>query len=224
MTPSRTWPALGLRAASPFRLGLLLLLAFLLAALPALARNIDAEKFGQNLIDRGFAILADNSGGDKARRAQFHDFVLQNVDARKTALFTLGNYRRSAPEDQVEAFVTAFRDYATTLYETRLEERRKQELKVVGSLDNKPGDVTVNAEAKDPNSTEPVRIALRLLGSSGNYKVVDVQAAGVWLSIEQRDQFATFLSKHNGDLKALTSHLAAQTASMRGKSAPANTN
>jgi phospholipid transport system substrate-binding protein len=208
-----------------FWLNQVLVLAFLVAALPALAGNSDAEKYAQHLIDRGFAILEDNSGGDAARRARFHDFVLQNVDARKTALFTLGQYRRGAPETDVEAFVTAFRDYATNLYETRLEERKKQELKVVGSVDNKPGDVTVNAAAKDPNASEPVRIALRLLGSPGNYKVVDVQAAGVWLSIEQRDQFATFLAKHNGDLKALTSHLIAQTAEMRGgKRAPSNTN
>ena len=99
-----------------------------------------------------------------------------------------------------------------------LEERQEQQVRVTGSVDNKPGDVTVNAEAKDPNSasSEPAKIALRLLGSPGNYKVVDVQAAGVWLSIEQRDSFATFLSRNNGDVKALTRHLIGQTAQIRG--------
>jgi phospholipid transport system substrate-binding protein len=196
--------------------------ALAFAALPALAADKAAESYAQGLIDRGFALLKDNSGGDAARRARFHAFVLQNVDAEKTALFTLGQYRRGAGEDVLRPFVDAFREYATAVYESRLEERQAQELKVVGSVENKAGDVTVNAEAKDANAAEPVRIGLRLLGSGGNYKVVDVQAAGIWLSIEQRDQFATFLSKNNGDIKVLTAHLIEQTKQVRaGKKAPA---
>jgi ABC-type transporter MlaC component len=217
MAQSSTYSTPGFRAIGRLRLfSSAFLFAVLLAVLPALAANGEAEKFAQSLIDRGFAILRDNSGGEDSRRTRFHEFVLQNVDARKTALFTLGQYRRGASEDAVESFVNAFRDYATAVYEARLEERQAQELRVVGSIDNKPGDVTVTAQANDPNTTEPVKIALRLLGSSGNYKVVDVQAAGVWLSIEQRDQFSTFLSTNNGDVKALTSHLISQTAQIRG--------
>lgn len=182
---------------------------------PAAAANPDAERFTQGLIDRGFAILRDKSGGDAARKARFHEFVLQNVDADKTALFTLGQYRRGASQTDLASFMTAFRDYATAVYEARLEERQAVQLKVVGSVENKPGDVTVTSEA-ETNSGEPVKIGFRLMGSNGSYKVVDVQAAGIWLSIEQRDQFSTFLSKNNGDVKALTANLVQQTARVRG--------
>lgn len=185
------------------------------AVQPVAAANPDAEKFTQGLIDRGFALLRDQSGGDAARKARFHDFVLQNVDAEKTALFTLGQYRRGAAEADLAAFVSAFRDYATAVYEARLEERKAVQLKVVGSTENKPGDVTVTSQA-DTNSGEPVKIGFRLLGSGSAYKVVDVQAAGIWLSIEQRDQFSTFLSKNNGDIKALTANLIQQTGRIRG--------
>lgn len=185
------------------------------AVQPAAAANPDAEKFTQSLIDRGFSILRDKSGGEAARKARFHEFVLQNVDAEKTSLFTLGQYRRNAPEADLAAFTAAFRDYATAVYEARLEERQAVQLKVVGSTDNKPGDVTVMSQA-DSGSGEPIKIGFRLLGSNGSYKVVDVQAAGIWLSIEQRDQFSTFLSKNNGDIKALTANLIQQTSRIRG--------
>jgi phospholipid transport system substrate-binding protein len=190
-----------------------------LVAQPA-AAGADAEKHMQALIDRGFAILQDESGGEAASKARFHTFVVENIDTEKTGLFALGHYRRNANPADLGPYAVAFREYVTAVYEARLAERREQSLKVVGSIDNKPGDVTVTAQADDPNATDPVKIAFRLNGSNGAYKVVDVRAAGVWLSIEQRDAFATFLSKNNGDIKALTADLTARTQKVRasGKS------
>jgi phospholipid transport system substrate-binding protein len=224
MTQSSTRLPFGIQTLRSFILVSVLVLGTALNAAAAFAGDQAAEQFAQNLIDRGLGILRDNSGGDVARKSRFHDFVVQNVDAQKTALFTLGQYRRGASAEAVEPFVNAFREYATAVYEARLEERKALPLKVVGSVENKPGDVTVNTEAKDPNASEPARIALRLLGSSGSYKVVDVQAAGIWLSIEQRDQFATFLSKHNGDIKALTADLIEQTKRIRSGGRSPDTN
>src|SRR5262245_26511691 len=109
----------------------------------------DAEKYMQGVIDQGFSILSEKTGDDAARKAKFHTFVLQHVDAEKTALFALGQYRRGASDADLAPYVAAFRDYITAVYEARLGERQTQELKVVGSVDNKAGDVTVNAQAKD---------------------------------------------------------------------------
>ena len=37
--------------------------------------------------------------------------------------------------------------------------------------------------------------------------MVDVAVAGVWLSLEQRDQFTAFLGQNNGNVRALIAHL-----------------
>lgn len=182
-------------------------LVALASAGPAFADR-DAEAFAQGLIDRGVGILRNTS--DPQRRAKFRDFILAYADARKTAMFTLGNYRRGASDADVEAFVKAFTDFATAVYESRLDQYKGQTLKVTGSIDNKPGDVTVNMVVVDPAAREPLRVAFRLLGGGGNYRFVDIQVAGIWLSVEQRDQFAGYLSKNNGSVPALTAHLNAQ--------------
>ena len=183
----------------------------------AVANNADAEAFTQHLVDQGVAILRNTS--DPARRAKFREFITQYADARRTAQFTLGNYRRTASDADVESFIKAFQDYATAVYESRLDQYKGQTLKVVGSTDNKPGDVTVNTQVVDPNAREPLRVAFRLLGSSGNYRFVDVLVAGIWLSVEQRDQFAAFLSQHGGNVPALTAHLQTQTAEINSGAA-----
>jgi phospholipid transport system substrate-binding protein len=187
----------------------------LASAGPALADR-DAEVFAQGLIDRGVGILRNTA--DPQRRAKFREFILAYADARKTALFTLGNYRRGASEADVEAFVKAFTDFATAVYESRLDQYKGQTLKVTGSIDNKPGDVTVNMIVVDPGARDPLRVAFRLLGGNSNYRFVDVQVAGIWLSVEQRDQFASYLSKNNGSVPSLTAHLNSQARSMMASS------
>jgi phospholipid transport system substrate-binding protein len=188
-----------------------------LASTQAASTNRDAEAFAQNTIDRGLAILRDEGADAERKREAFHAFVLPLVDARKTALFTLGVYRKGAPDSVIEPFVAAFTDYSTAIYEMRLDEYKNAVVKVTGSIDNKPNDVTVDALAEAPNLREPVRLAFRLLGSNGSYKIVDVQVAGIWLSVEQRDQFASMLANNNGDIPALTSSLIDRTAQMRAK-------
>lgn len=185
--------------------------ASLMSVAPASAGQ-DAEVFAQRLIDQGVNILRNT--GDPARRAKFRDFITQYADARKTALFTLGNYRRGANDADLEAFVTAFTAYATAVYESRLDQYKGQTLKVVGSIDNKPNDVTVNMIVVDPNATNPLRVAFRLLGGNSNYRFVDIQVEGIWLSIDQREQFSAFLSKNNGSIPRLTAHLQAQAQQM----------
>jgi len=188
-------------------LAVLVVAASWMSVAPANAGQ-DAEAFAQRLIDQGVGILRNTS--DPARRTKFRDFITQYADARKTAIFTLGNYRRGAADADIEDFVKAFTAYATAVYESRLDQYKGQTLKVVGSIDNKANDVTVNMIVVDPNATNPLRVAFRLLGGNNAYRFVDIQVEGIWLSIDQREQFAAFLSKNNGNIPRLTAHLQTQ--------------
>jgi phospholipid transport system substrate-binding protein len=61
---------------------------------------------------------------------------------------------------------------------------------------------------------EPIRVAFRLAGA-GTYKIIDIQVEGIWLSVEQRDQFASILGQNNGNIGALTAILNERTKNMR---------
>jgi phospholipid transport system substrate-binding protein len=178
------------------------------------AADQGAEAFAQSLTDQGFAILRE--GGEEGQKLErFHAFIVSQLDARKAALFTLGHYRRGASEGVLADFVSAFADYSTAVYETHLVDYSAATIRITGSLVNKPGDITVNAVATGANLREPLRIAFRITGASGTYKLVDVQVAGIWLSVEQRDQFASVLSQSNGNIAALTASLKERTNRLR---------
>ncbi|HAH10602.1 MAG TPA: hypothetical protein DCL54_09090 [Alphaproteobacteria bacterium] len=196
------------------RLAPALLAASMMLILASRSSAANPEVFTQGLIDQGVAILADKSGGVKARNERFRDFLLKYADTRTSALFTLGSYRRGASEADLNDFVDAFKDYATAVYEKRLEQYAGQTLKVTGSTKNKDGDFTVNA-VEAGNNPQPLKVAFRLMGQEGNYRFVDVNVAGVWLSIEQRDQFASFLGANGGKIPALSANLRQQASNIR---------
>src|SRR4051812_44771343 len=54
----------------------------------------NAEQFVGGLLEQTSQVLRDNNAGDAARRDRLHQVVMQNLDARNTALFALGRYQR----------------------------------------------------------------------------------------------------------------------------------
>src|SRR6185295_3257312 len=123
-------------------------------------------------------------------------------------------YQRNLDPRVVEEYVAAFTDYITALYEARLRAFRTFDFRIVTSIDAGQGDTTVITQASPPREfrgRQSVRIWLRLSRATGQFKINDVQIAGIWVSMYQREEFARRLSS-NADLRALTSYLAYQAA------------
>lgn len=213
MTSRPTPPVLSLAApATTFRLAVLslvLVLAAAFAAVPARA-STPAEHFVQTNIEKGLHILNDKSLSKTTKRDEFRSLLVGLADIRRTALFTLGAARRTAHPHDVNAFVDAFRNYAIAVYQSRLSAYSGQTLKVTGSTERAPGDYVVSTVLVDPNGSsdkQPIQVDFRVDKGKGSFKVLDVSVVGVWLAIEERDQFTAFLAQHNNSVPALTKHL-----------------
>jgi ABC-type transporter MlaC component len=175
---------------------------------PLAAANQDAEAFTQRTIDEGLSILREGS----SKGSRFHDFILQHADATKAAMFTIGPYKNGASKSDLDAFVDAYREYQFALYARSLDKYKDKSLKVTGSVDNKPGDVTVNTIVQDGHSSDKaLRVAFRLAAAGGSYKFTDVQVEGAWISQSQLEQFRAILNRNGGSIPALTSEIQAKT-------------
>ncbi|HEY3776560.1 MAG TPA: ABC transporter substrate-binding protein [Rhizomicrobium sp.] len=194
-------------------------------ALPAMAQTAaglsGAESYISANVQKGLSILNSHSIPDVQRRAEFRDFLTSLTDIRRIAVFTLGAARRTASPAQVDAFVNAFRNYAVAVYESRLKAYAGQYLKVVGGTQHGPNDYIVKTVLVDPTGRteqqgEPIEVDFRVDDSNGHYVVIDAAIAGVWLALEERDQFTAFLEENNNNLGALISHLNMLTNRLRG--------
>jgi phospholipid transport system substrate-binding protein len=193
-------------------------LAFLLVAAPAAAAS-PAETFVSQNIDKGLQILNNRSLSSGQRASQFQTFLEGLTDLGRIAKFTLGNARRGAPDADVAAFDAAFRNYAYAVYQSRLSAYTGQSLKVTGSTERSADDIIVKTVLVDPKQSgqQPLEVDFRVRSDTGRMAIVDVAIAGVWLAIEERDQFSAFLGQHNGDIKQLVTHLNQLTAQLKAK-------
>ena len=191
----------------------------LLTARPAAAANV-AEAFVGDNIHKGLEILNNKKLSTAQRRDQFESFLLGLVDVRRIGLFTLGQYRRTAPPEDVDAFIAAFKNYAVAAYQSYFAKYSGQTLKVTGSTERAPTDFIVATQLIDPGTNQPpLEVDFRVRTDTGKPVLVDVSVSGIWLSLEERDQFVAFLGQNNGNVRTLIAHLSDMAVNL-GK--PAN--
>ena len=183
-----------------------------LTALPSAAAPTGAESFVQANVSKGLAILNNKGASTEQRRSQFETFILGLTDMHRIANFTLGQYRRGASQADQDAFAAAFQSYAIAVYQSYFAKYSGQSLRVTGSQEHAPGDTIVQTQMVDPNDhsgQQPLEVDFRVLSDNGKFVVIDFSVAGVWLAIEERDQFSSFLGQNGGSIPTLIKHLAA---------------
>ncbi len=184
--------------------------AMLFTGLPAMAAANPAEDFVQDNIHKGLELLNNKQLSPDQRRVQFEGFLLGLTDMKRIADFTLGQYRRSASPADLAAFENAFQNYAVAVYQSYFAKYAGQTLKVTGSQTRAADDFIVATQLIDPNDNsgqQPLEVDFRVRTDSGKTVVVDFSVAGIWLALEERDQFTAFLGQNNGNIHTLISHL-----------------
>ena len=92
-----------------------LLAAMFVVVAPAANAATPAESFVQDNINKGYAILNDSTLTPPQRSDRFRGLLLNIMDARRIALFTLGSYARGAKDSDVQDFSNAFADFVTAM-------------------------------------------------------------------------------------------------------------
>ncbi len=202
-------PEMSFRFARRGVLALIVAAAGVLAA-PAASAATPAEAFVDANVSKGLAILNNKGLSTDQRKAQFQTFILGLTDMHRIANFTLGQYRHGAtPQDQ-DAFAAAFQNYAIAVYQSYFTKYSGQTLRVMGSQERAPGDTIVTTRMIDPNDQsgqQPLEVDFRVLTDNGRFVVIDFSVAGIWLAIEERDQFSSFLGQNGGSIPTLINHL-----------------
>ena len=178
-----------------------------------------AETLVSDNIQKGLQILNDGQLSPGDRAAHFETFLLGVTDLKRVSNFVLGTYGAKASQADRDAFAGSFQNYAVAVYQSYLRKYAGQKLTVTGSRQNAPGDDVVTTSFVDPSSGgRPLEIAFRVRADGATPKIVDFSVAGIWLALEERDQFTAFLGENGGSVAALTTHLDV----LRAKLAAAN--
>jgi phospholipid transport system substrate-binding protein len=182
------------------------------------ARNAGAEQFVQTQAQRALTILNQHHGDMATEKRLFRAFIDQVADVPRITFFVLGKYSRSISPAQQHQFGVVFREYASNVYESRLNEYHGESLRVTGSTARSPTDVVVQTQVYGGKLDQPVGVAWRVLGEGGGWKVVDVQVDGVWLAITQQQDFVSTVDNAGGNVQVLIDQLQRQVEKDRAAS------
>jgi phospholipid transport system substrate-binding protein len=180
------------------------------AAFAQPSRDAGAEQFVQVQGQRIITLLSNPAMSPPNKTQAFKAIVDQIADVPRITGFVLGKYARSITPEQMKRFAPVFRAYEQSVYETQLSNFHGKTIQVTGSVARRPGDVVVSTVISGGGLSQPLPLAWRVLGGGSSWKVVDVQASGVWLAITQQQDFVSTIDNHGGDIDALISQLQQQ--------------
>jgi len=181
----------------------------------------DAEAFVQTSIDRGYQILNNKELSATERQVQFRTFLNSITDTKRVALFTLGTFARNASKEDVDRFFTAYDEFAAAMYQGYFDWYTGQSLRVVNSAARAADDVVVYADVIAPNGAPQFKVGFRVRkDSAGKNIVTDFQFEGVWLALNQRSDFTSFLQQNKGNFALLSTELEKRTQRFREAWAP----
>ncbi len=188
-------------------------------------RAPDAEAFvesnAQSVIETLQALQDGERNLDEVR-ADFRDRIDRLADVERISNFVLGRYRRTASEEELEAFRETFREYAISVYETELTNYAGQTLSVTGSVTRSPGDYVVRSEVTGGPDGRTYDVNWRVLEADGELQVLDAQVFGVWLAQTQREQILSIIGNNRGQVSAATEALNARLENSTSQTADAS--
>ena len=201
---------------------LFVLLPLFSAAAGAIAAPAnEAETFVQTSIDRGYQILNNRDLSATERQAQFRTFLNSITDTKRVALFTLGTFARNAPKDDLDRFFATYDEFAAAMYQGYFDWYTGQSLRVVNSATRAADDVVVYADVIGPNGAPQFKVGFRVRKDSAAKNIVtDFQFEGVWLALNQRSDFTSFLQQNKGSFALLSTELEKRTQRFREVWAP----
>ena len=164
----------------------------------------DPEQFVSELVQDAVNKLSDNKVSDEDKTSYIEKIALENVDIKALGLYTLGEIRKSANEEDVKNFQIIFEKYFLKSITSRLKDYSTNEFKVIGA-DVKSSNYTIIKSKIAASENKPeIKIDWRIYTKNPSKPLIrDLIVEGLSLARTQREEFSSILSSNNNDIKSL---------------------
>jgi phospholipid transport system substrate-binding protein len=178
-----------------------------LGVAPALAEDAEATAFVRGFADK-MAAIVNGPQAESAKKQLLAPVIDENVDVATIARFCLGRVWNTATPAQQQKYVAVFHRVMLNNINGHLGEYTGVSF-AMGDTRPQGDNVVVSTVITRPNKP-PANVGWVVSRSTGAPKVVDVIAEGASLRLEQRDDYASYLSQHGNSVDALITALERQ--------------
>ncbi|MGE0045629.1 MAG: phospholipid-binding protein MlaC [Hyphomonadaceae bacterium] len=164
-----------------------------------------SETFIRSVADQAFALSRAN-----AEAAQFSALLVRVADVQRISRTVLGRHTRSFTPEQQQRFRDAFTRHLGSVLRGSLRGMEPGAFRVTGSVDLRPGDTLVASRAQRSGG-DPLTMRWRVLSTPAGQRLVDIEYLGVFLALQQAQEFAAFLDRPGNSADMLIARLAERT-------------
>ncbi|MGE3143794.1 MAG: phospholipid-binding protein MlaC [Hyphomonadaceae bacterium] len=164
-----------------------------------------SEQFVRAIADNAFQL---STAGAEAEA--FAALLARSADMPRVARVTLGRYGRTFSPDQRTRFEAALTLHLARVVRGALRNADPAGFRVLGSVDVRAGDALV-ATRLQRRGGEPMTMRWRVIDTPAGARLVDIEYAGVFLAMQQAQDFAAVLDRANGNPEVLIARLSSPT-------------
>jgi len=165
------------------------------------------KAFIKTLAEKAIESLTTKNISKGEREQRFRTLMLDNFAISGIARFVLGRHWPRASEQQKSEYLKLFEDLMVATYAERFSKYAGETLEVEQAEERGENDIIVYSSIRRIDGAQPIKVAWRVRGKAGGYKIVDVIVEGISMVQTQKSEFASFIQQHDGNLGALLTEI-----------------
>ena len=189
-----------------FRVYLFLLFFFSQSSLLAYSSN--PKDFVNELVNDAISKLVDKNLNKDQKVNFIENLALENVDINALGLYTLGELRKSANENDKNNYQKMFEKYFLKTLTSRLTDYSSSKFMITGE-DKKSATYTIiNSKVIPADGSPEIKIDWRIYTKNPDKPLIrDLIVEGLSLARTQKEEFASILSSNDNDIRILIGKL-----------------
>ena len=186
-----------------------LILLFFIFSLSGInySSSIEPDIFVQSTVNRASEALNDkNSKEEKIEKLK--QIASETVDVKGIGFYTLGSYRKTISENEINQYEVLFEQYFLKSFSSRLAEYSNPEIEVVSKKELNENYTIVSSILVGTEQRPEVKIDWRIYTKNPENPLIrDLIIEGLSLARTQKEEFSSIIQSNDGDINALFSIL-----------------
>ena len=181
------------------------LLTFLIISFSNISNvySIEPDIFVQSTVNRAAKTLSGNFSKNE-RIEKLKEIAKDTVDINGIGFYTLGAYRKTIKDTQLEEYQILFEQYFLKSFSSRLAEYSNPEIEVISKKKLNENYTMVYSILAGTDQRPEVKINWRIYTKNPNMPVIrDLVIEGLSLARTQKEEFSSIIESNDGDIEAL---------------------
>ena len=163
----------------------------------------DPKQFITEIVDEAKKVLVETNSKE-FKTKKLSNLALKTVDIKGVAYYSIGKYRKSLNEEQLNKYLSLFEKYFLKSFTSRLTDYSDPKIDVIGTEVLNPKYTIVKSVLLATDKKPEVKIEWRVYTKNPDKPLIrDLIIEGLSLARTQKEEFASVIESNNGDVTKL---------------------